>query len=229
MTLKPPEFMGQIQTGNIFWGWGMDVVKFVRMKDGDMEDYVFLREQEIHFAQETADRVINMLMAMENSMAGYKVSRLTHSAQAATRAWRDGADIDWVVTALLHDIGDELAPFNHSDLAASILKPFVRKQCYWTVRMHGLFQMVYYADMLGEDPDGHAQYADHPFYDDCVEFCERWDQSSFDPVYDTLPAAFFFPMVQEIFRRPAFDPAITETDLRVPLTDPDISAGRTGH
>lgn len=207
----------------------MDVVKFVRMKDGDIEDYAFLREREIHFAQGTADRVMSMLLQLENSMAGYRVSRLQHSTQTATRAWRDGADIDWVVSALLHDIGDELAPYNHSDLAAAILQPFVRQQCHWTIRMHGVFQMVYYADKIGGDPNARDAYAGHAFFDDCVEFCERWDQESFDPYYDTLPVEFFRPMVQEIFRRAPFDPEFTGDDYRAPLRDPDVANQRTGY
>jgi len=43
----------------------------------------------------------------------------------ATRAFCDGRDQEYVVCALLHDIGDTLGAFNHPDIAAAILKPFI--------------------------------------------------------------------------------------------------------
>jgi len=108
----------------------------------------------------------------------------------------------------LHDLGDDLAPVNHSQLAASILRPYVRKQVYWIVKMHGLFQMPYYAKHLDLPTDGHLEFADHPWFDSCTQFCRDWDQMSFDPNYKSLPLEHFEPMVREIFMREPFDPSI---------------------
>ena len=140
--------------------------------------------------------------------------------QTATRAWNDGADTDWIVTALLHDIGDTLAPFSHSDYAAAILKPFVREQCTWVTRTHGEFQLVYYGHLLdGFDADRRERHRGHPYFDDCVQFCERWDQASFDPDYETLPLDFFAPMVQAVFARQPYDPAVLRPGAREPLVN----------
>ena len=120
----------------------MDKVKFTQMKDGDKEDYDFLVKQEIDHTKGTADRLLAALVDLDESLSGYQITRLGHSLQSATRAWRDGADVDWVVSALLHDIGDIYAPYNHDEYAATILKPFVREQCRWVVEKHGDFQLA---------------------------------------------------------------------------------------
>ena len=180
----------------------MDEVKFTAMKDGDKEDYDFLTEHEVAYAKGTADRLLGALTALDESLSGYQVTRLEHSVQSATRAWRDGADIDWVVSALLHDIGDIFAPYNHDEYAATILRPFVREQCAWVAQTHGDFQMLYYGHHLdGFDQHKRERHRGHPYFDDNAEFCERWDQASFDPDYDTLPLEFFAPMVEEVFAR----------------------------
>ena len=111
----------------------MKEVKFIQMKDGDKEDYDFLINHEIEHTKGTADRLLTALVELDEGLSGYKITRLGHSLQSATRAWRDGADIDWIVSALLHDIGDIYAPYNHDEYAASILKPFVREQCTWVI------------------------------------------------------------------------------------------------
>lgn len=120
----------------------MDHVKFTAMKDGDKEDYDFLTEHEVAFTQGTADRLLAALVDLDKGLSGYQVSRLGHSLQAATRAERDGADTDWIVAALLHDIGDIYAPYNHDEYAAAILRPFVREQVAWVVEKHGDFQLA---------------------------------------------------------------------------------------
>ena len=204
----------------------MDQVKFTAMKDGDAEDYAFLTAHETDYCKGTADRLLNALVSLDESLSGYQVTRLEHSTQSATRAWRDGADIDWVVSALLHDIGDIFAPQNHDEYAATILKPFVREQCTWVVEKHGDFQLVYYGEHVGANPDKREQYQGDAYFDDCAEFCERWDQASFDPGYDSLPVEFFAPMVREVFARAAWDPAAIRAGVRVPLTDAEAAAAR---
>ena len=205
----------------------MDKVSFTQMKDGTREEYEFLTKQEIGHTRHTADRLLKALVELDESLSGYQVTRLGHSLQSATRAWRDGADTDWVVSALLHDIGDIYAPYNHDEYAAAILKPFVREQCAWVVQTHGDFQMLYYGHHLdGFDQNKRDRHRDHPCFDDNATFCERWDQASFDPDYDTLPLEFFAPMVHEVFARPAYDPAVIRPGVRVPLTDDQTAAAR---
>jgi len=111
----------------------VDKVEFTQMKDGTRDEYEFLTAHEIEYTKGTADRLLRALEHLDEGLSGYQVTRLGHSTQSATRAWRDGADIDWVVSALLHDIGDIFAPYNHDEYAAAILKPFVREQCRWCV------------------------------------------------------------------------------------------------
>ncbi len=204
----------------------MEQVKFTQMKDGDRADYEFLTGHEIEYTKGTAARLLKALVELDQSMSGYQITRLGHSLQSATRAWRDGADIDWVVAALLHDIGDIYAPYNHDEYAATILRPFVRAQCVWCVQTHGDFQMLYYGHHLeGFDRNKRDRHLGHKYFDDCAAFCERWDQASFDPDYDTLPIAFFTPMVIEVFARKAYDPAMIGAPDR-PLVDTQVSAAR---
>ncbi len=198
----------------------MDHVKFTAMQDGDKEDYDFLTEHEVEYTKGTADRLLSALVSLDESLSGYKVTRLEHSLQSATRAERDGADIDWVVSALLHDIGDIFAPYNHDEYAATILKPFVREQCTWVVEKHGDFQMLYYGHHVGGDQHKRDAYAGHPYFDDCAEFCARWDQASFDPDYDTLPLSHFEARVQEVFARAPYDPDVMRPGAREPLFAP---------
>lgn len=186
----------------------MNTVSFSAMADGTEADYRLLDELQQTHVDGLPDRVLSALQGLTNSLDGYKIDRLQHSLQAATRAEADGMDIEWIVAALIHDIGDDLAPLNHSQLAAALIRPYVRAEVTWVVDMHGLFQMVYYAEFLGEDPNGHDAYKDHPFYESCVRFCQRWDQSSFDPDYPMQSLEHFAPMVREVFSRPAFDPKI---------------------
>jgi len=204
----------------------MEKVKFTAMKDGDREDYEFLTRHEIDYASKTAERLLAALVDLDESLSGYQVTRLGHSLQSATRAWRDGADTDWVVSALLHDIGDIYAPYNHDEYAATILRPFVREQCAWVVEKHGDFQKLYYAHHLGGNPHARDAYRDHPYFDDCAAFCERWDQMSFDPDYDHHDIGFFRAMVEEVFARKPYDPAVIRSGERVALTDPSIAEGR---
>ncbi|WP_147124295.1 HD domain-containing protein [Shimia ponticola] len=195
----------------------MQQVKFTAMKDGDKEDYDLLHPLEVEYASGTADRLLTALVSLDESLSGYQITRLGHSLQSATRAERDGADTDWIVSALLHDIGDIFAPYNHDEYAATILKPFVREQCTWVVEKHGDFQMLYYGHHVGGDRHKRDQWAGHPYFDDCAVFCERWDQASFDPDYDTQPIAHFADRVREVFARQPYDPSVIRVGEREPL------------
>ncbi len=188
------------------------------MKDGDKEDYDFLTEHEVAYTKGTAGRLLSAMVSLDEGLSGYQITRLGHSLQSATRAERDGADTDWIVAALLHDIGDIYAPYNHDEYAASILRPFVREQVTWVVEKHGDFQLIYYGEHVGANPEKRETYRDSPYFDDCAVFCERWDQSSFDPAYDTLPLSHFAPRVEEVFARTPYDSDVIQTGVRVPLT-----------
>lgn len=188
----------------------MDVVSFKRMEEGTVEDYALLDRLERKHAAKLPDRIMAALKVLEHSLEGYKVTRLEHSLQAASRAEADGADIEMIVAALVHDLGDDLSPYNHAQLAASIIRPYVREEVTWTVEMHGLFQMQFYGDKVGLPTDQHLRYSGHPYFESCMRFCRDWDQAAFDPDYPTKTLEHFEPMVREIFTRPAFDPAIVK-------------------
>ena len=185
----------------------MDTVSFKAMKHGTQADYQLLEGHEQSHIAGLPARILAALESLQTGLGGYQIDRLQHSLQTATRAEEDGADIEWVVAALLHDIGDDLAPMNHAEFAASLLKPYVREEVHWVVAHHGIFQMVYYAHHLGQDRHARDRYQDHPFFDSCARFCERWDQASFDPNYPTQPLAHFAPMVSAVFSKPRAETA----------------------
>ena len=183
----------------------MEKVKFTQMKDGDKEDYKILEKFEDKYIEGTAERLIRVLKSLESSLGGYQVSRLEHSLQTASRAWRDNASEEMIVAALLHDIGDEIAPLNHSELAASVLKPFVTEKTRWIVEKHGLFQTYYYNHHFGKDRNLRDKFKGHAHYQDTINFCHKWDQASFDPNYETIPLNNFAPLVGRVFSRTPYD------------------------
>ena len=184
-------------------------VKFVEMKDGDKEDYLLLQELEKPYLKMTPNRIIEELKRQGDvSLEGYKITRLEHGLQSGTRALRDGADLDWIVGALLHDIGDGLAPQNHDRMSAEVVRPYVREEVSWVVEHHGIFQMIYYAHHYGWDKNARDRFKDNIYFKSCSDFCERWDQSCFDPSYNSEPLETFEPMIKEVFTRKAYDPLV---------------------
>ena len=179
----------------------MKKVSFTEMKKGTKEDYLLLDKNEKDFAKKTEDRILKFLSSLTETLEGYQVSRLEHSLQSATRALHAGESEEMIVAALLHDIGDELAPMNHSEYAASILKPYVSEKTHWIVEKHGEFQAYYYAHHLGGNRNKRDKYKGHKYFDACVNFCEKYDQCSFDPNYESYPLEKFEPMVRNIFAR----------------------------
>ena len=180
----------------------MESVSFTRMADGTAEEYEFLTPLYEKCRNGVSDRLLGLLKAMIGDKLGYQVDRYTHSLQSATRAESDGADEETVVCALLHDLGDVIAPDNHSEVIASILRPYISEKNHWVLKHHGLFQGYYYFHHIGGDRNARERYKDHPFYQDCVEFCEKWDQTSFDPDYPTLPLEYFESMVRKVLTAP---------------------------
>ena len=175
---------------------------FREMTEGTAEDWAAIRASHEELTSGVPDRVLSHLALLGGDSGGFAVDRLTHSLQTATRAYRAGRDDEYVVCALLHDIGDTLAPANHPEIAASILAPYVSEANHWMVRMHGLFQGYYYFHLLGGDRDARDTFLGHPHYDRTAEFCAEFDQCSFDPSYPALALAEFEPAVRRVLARP---------------------------
>ena len=163
--------------------------------------YLLINKHEKKFIESTADRIIKYMSELTKTLEGYKINRLEHSLQTATRALNDKADDEMIVASLLHDIGDELAPLNHSDYAASVLKPYISEKTHWIVEKHGEFQMYYYAHHLKGNRNQRDKYKGHKYYEDTLKFCENWDQKSFDPNYKSLTLKDFEPYVKRIFSK----------------------------
>lgn len=179
-------------------------VSFIRMEDGTYEEYQYLDRIYQKLNHGLAENVLANLKLLQGDKMGYQIDRYQHSLQSATRAMRDGQDEEMIVCALLHDIGDLLAPENHSELAASILRPYVSEQNYWLVKHHGVFQGYYFFHHLGMDRNEREQFRGHPAFQVTADFCHKYDQNSFDPTYDTAPIEVFEPMVQRLFAKPPF-------------------------
>ena len=188
------------------------IVSFTRMKAGTRADYLLLEQSEREFALHLPDRIMGALRDLDHAVEGYPVSRLQHSLQTATRARNDGADDELILGALIHDMGDLLAPYNHAAIAAAIIRPYVRKEVSWILEQHGLFQTYYYAHHLGGDRYARERLRGHPCYEACAHFCEQYDQASFDPAFQTPPLGEFEPLVRQIFSRAPHDPRYTTAE-----------------
>jgi predicted HD phosphohydrolase len=178
------------------------VTTFTRMQDATAADYQIVAEQGIAWNQGLPDRVLRHLELLAGESGGYGIDRLAHSLQSATRAERAERDEEYVVCALLHDIGDTLASMNHSELAATVLEPFVSEKNHWIVKHHGIFQGYYFFHHWGLDKNMRERYNDSPHYRDTVEFCAIFDQNCFDPAYENLSLDHFVPMVERVFATP---------------------------
>jgi predicted HD phosphohydrolase len=181
-----------------------DTVRFTRMDQGTREEYRMLAGKFESCYRALPDNALEALKRLAGDKLGYQVDRLEHSLQTATRAFREGAEEETVVCALLHDIGDLLAPENHGELAAAVLRPYVSEANYWVVQHHPVFQGYYYYHHVGLDRDARERYRGHPHFERCAAFCERWDQLSFDPAYESMPLSAFEPMVRRLFGRKPF-------------------------
>ena len=162
--------------------------------------------------------MLKALVKLDESLSVYQVTRLEHFLRSAIRAWKDGADTDRIVSVLLHNIGDLHTPYIHHKYAASILRPFLREQCSWMVEKHGDFQMLYYVNHAGGNPDKSLAYKENPYFEDCATFCACWDQASFDPANASQPLEFFQDMVREVFARSPYDPEVLRAAKRQPLS-----------
>lgn len=176
--------------------------RFVRMQDSTAADWQLIAGEFMPFAQALPERVVQHLQILQGDYGGFPVDRYTHSLQTATRALRDGRDEEYVVCALLHDIGDTLGSFNHPDIAAAILKPFVSEANHWMVQNHGIFQGHYFFHHLGLDRNLRDQFKGHPHYERAEEFCALYDNPAFDPEAETLSIGEFMPMLKRVMAQP---------------------------
>lgn len=175
---------------------------FRHFDEATAADWKPIDEKFVAFQKGIAGHMIAHLQLLAGHDLGYPIDRYVHSLQTATRALRDGADDEMVVCALLHDIGDTLGTFNHPEIGAAMLRPFVSEQVHWIANMHGVFQGYYFFHYIGGDRDMREAYRGHPHFEACAEFCEKYDQTAFDPTYDSAPLSFFEPMVGRVFARP---------------------------
>ena len=175
---------------------------FSAMTEGTADDWQRIAASSLAFYPGLPDRVMTHLRLLDGDFGGFKVDRLTHSLQTATRAYRADRDDAYVACALLHDIGDTLASFNHPDVGAAIVKPFVDDGYHWMVEKHGVFQGYYFFHHLGLDRNMRDQFDGHPYYDLTAEFCADFDQPSFDPDYPTMALEEFEPLLRDFFRSP---------------------------
>jgi predicted HD phosphohydrolase len=175
---------------------------FTRMEESTADDWRKIAGEYAPFVRALPERLIAHLKLLEGDYGGFPVDRYTHSLQTATRALRDGRDEEYVVCALLHDIGDTLAPFNHFDVASAILKPVVSEANLWMIQHHGIFQGYYFFHHLGLDRHLRDQFKGHPHYARTEEFCALYDNPAFDAKAETLPISEFEPMLRRVFAQP---------------------------
>jgi predicted HD phosphohydrolase len=175
---------------------------FTTMEKSTEAEWKLIAAEYMPFAKALPERILSHLKLLEGDYGGFAVDRMTHSLQTATNAHRGGEDEEYVVCALLHDIGDTLGSFNHADVAASIVKPFVSEENFWMVEKHGIFQGYFFFHYLGMDRNMREQFRGHPSFERTALFCEKYDGPAFDPKAETLPLEFFEPMVRRVFAKP---------------------------
>ena len=175
---------------------------FTRMDESTAEQWAHIGSEHVKNWGRVPDNIIGMLRSLEQVVEGFATDQLVHCLQTATRAERDGADTEVVVASLCHDIGKAVSVPNHPAIAAEILKPYVRDEVYWMIKAHQDFQGRHYYEHFGKDPDAREQYRGEPWFGLAERFADDWDQTSFDPDYDTLPLEHFEPMIREVFSRP---------------------------
>ena len=183
-------------------GEGLDRAKFKTMAEGTAEDWAAIGRASLAHRGEHVDRILSHMRLLGGDYGGFGVDRMEHSLQTATRAFRAGQDEEYVVCALLHDIGDILLPANHAELGTTILRPYISEQNHWMLEHHGIFQGYYFFHHLGLDRDMRDQLRGHPAIERTAQICHLYDQNTFDPAYDTMPLDAFVPMMRRVMETP---------------------------
>ncbi len=176
--------------------------QFHAMTQSTQADWMIIAKASQDFASKLPDRIVAHMNLLKGDCGGFAVDRLEHSLQTATRAHQAGKDEEYVVCALLHDMGDILCPRNHADLAATVLYPYVSEANHWLLEKHGIFQGYYFFHHLGLDRDMREEYRGHPHFEYTAQFCHLFDQSAFDPNFTSMPMEAFYPMLQRVFETP---------------------------
>ena len=179
-----------------------DRAKYHAMIDGTADDWQIIVKAAAPFQKDLPNRIVAHLNLLKGDCGGYPVDRLEHSLQTATRAHQAGEDEEYVVCALLHDVGDTLGPANHADIAAAMVKPYVSEKNHWIVEKHAMFQGYYFFHFLGLDRNMRDQFRGHPHFEATAQFCHLYDQNSFDPNFKSMPLEAFVPMIGRVFTRP---------------------------
>lgn len=179
-----------------------ELAKFHQMTEGTAEDYAIVAAANAEHVKSLPNRIIEHMLLLDGDHGGFAVDRLEHCLQTATRAHQAGENEEYVVAALLHDMGDILCPSNHADMAATVLKPFVDEDIHWMVDKHAIFQGYYFFDFLGLDKNMRDQFKGHPCFEKTAQFCHLYDQNSFDPNFKSMKLEDFRPMLERVFARP---------------------------
>ncbi len=176
---------------------------FTRMDESTAEQWSRIGAATNANQGRVADAILGLLGALGDITDEFATDQLTHCLQTATRAERAGADDEVVFASLCHDIGKAISVPNHPAIAAEIIKPYVRDDVYHMIRTHQDFQGRHYYHHFGGDPTLREQYRSEPWFDLTERFADEWDQTSFDPDYDTLPLEHFEPLVRRLTERVA--------------------------
>lgn len=175
---------------------------FKSMRTSTKRDWDIITTRYVPFARELPDRVLAHLKMLGGDTGGFAVDRLQHSLLTATLAHKGGEDEEYVVCALLHDIGDLLGAWNHPEVSAAMLKPFVSEANHWMVEKHGIFQGYHFFQHVGLDRNMREQFRGHPHFERTERFVDLYDEPAFDKDMECLPLEFFEPMVQRLFLAP---------------------------
>ena len=183
-------------------GEGLQRAKFTAMTQSTQAEWMAIGQIGAPYNRQMPDRMLAHLKMLGDDEGGFAVNRLEHSLQTATRAFKDGRDEEYVVCALIHDIGDVLSPSNHAEMGAMVLKPYISEQNHWMMDKHGIFQGYYFFHHLGLDRDMRDQFRGHPHFEYCAQFCHLYDQNSFDPNYQSMAVEDFEPMLRRVLEKP---------------------------
>ena len=183
-------------------GEGLQRAKFTAMTESTQAEWMAIGQIGAPYNRQMPDRMLAHLKMLGDDEGGFAVNRLEHSLQTATRAFKDGRDEEYVVCALIHDIGDVLSPSNHAEMGAMVLKPYISEQNHWMMDKHGIFQGYYFFHHLGLDRDMREQFRGHEWFEYTAQFCHLYDQNSFDPAYESMPLEAFEPMLRRVLAAP---------------------------
>lgn len=176
--------------------------RFTALSDGTKEDWDMIIGEQRKFFAGLPDRILDHLRLLGGDYGGFPVDRLQHSLQTADLAAAAGESEEYIVCALVHDIGDTLGTANHPDVAAAIIEPFVSEAHHWMVKHHGIFQGYNFFHHIGLDRNMREQFRDSPHFELTEQFIAKYDNPAFDANKPSLDLEVFAPMVRRVFAAP---------------------------